>query len=320
MIGPFRRRRVLDGDRAAEAVAALASSIRSGTPPRLALETWDSAVPADLAAAVAPVCRRLALGADAAAALAAAPSLGPAAAGIGRCLRLYARVGGSFPALLDALALALRRSHETGRRSRAATSGARLSGRLVAGLPLACIPLLPGGRTLGNGVTGYVLLLGGAGLAAAGLWWIGRLVPAPVSGDPAAALADDLSVVLRAGAGLVPAFDALTDSPPAGLEEDAARIRRRVLLGRSWTAALRERGGALASLASVVERAASCGIPAADPLRAWAAGRRAEVRAEFERSVQRAPVLMVVPLTVCVLPSFGLLAFGPFLLGAFQGR
>lgn len=220
--------------------------------------------------------------------------------------------------LLDAVAAALRRAHETGRGSRAATSGARLSGRLVAGLPLACIPLVPGARTFGSGA-GFLLLLSGVALAATGLWWIGKLVPAPLADDPAAALADELAVALRGGAQLIPALDALAAVPPAGLEDDLDRARRRVALGRTWTAALTERGGALPSLAHVVERAASCGIPPAGPLREWAAARRSEVRTEFDRAVQRAPVLMVVPLTACVLPSFALLAFGPFLLGALAG-
>ncbi len=320
MIGPFRRSTALDGEGAAVAIGSLASALRSGTPPRLALETWDAALPPGLAPAVSTVCRRLALGDDAACAVERARQLGAAAPALARCLRLHARAGGSLPAMLDALAKGLRRDDDTARRSRAATSGARLSGQLVAGLPLACIPLMPGERTLGSGTAGVLLLASGIALAAAGLWWIGRLVPAPLGDDPAATFADDLAVALRGGAGLVPALQALAESPPAGLVGHLRRASRRVALGQAWTAALREEGGPLASLAHVVERSASCGIPAAQPLLEWAAARRAEVRAEFDRAVQRAPVLMVVPLTACVLPSFALLAFGPFLLGALGGR
>ncbi|MFN2588403.1 MAG: type II secretion system F family protein [Actinomycetota bacterium] len=318
MIRVLRRQRVLAPDAAAAAVAALAGSIRSGTPPALALEEWTTAVPPDLAAAVAPLARRVRLGDDLASAAAAA-SLGPAAPALARSIGLHARIGGSLPAMLDALAETLRRGAESGRRSRAATSGARLSGRLVAGLPLACIPFLPGPRALESGALAPFVLVTGLALGAMGLWWIGKLVPAPPEDDPAAALAGELAAVLRGGAGVVPALDALAALPPPGLEEELRRARRCVALGRTWTGALEDEGGRLGCIAAVLRRSAEHGLPAADALTEWAATRRAEVRTEFDRALQRAPVLMVVPLTVCVLPSFALLAFGPFLLGALQG-
>lgn len=319
MIARLRRDEALDADRAAAAVAALASSIRSGSAPRRAVEEWHAVLPPDLAAAVAPVCRRLVLGGDTTGTLAGARRLGPAGPGVARCLRLHACIGGSLPALLDELAAGLRRSHEERGRSRAATAGARLSGRLVAGLPFACIPLMPGAR-LGGSIGGIVLVAVGVALAAAGLWWIGKLVPAPAGEDPAAAFASGLAVALDAGAGLVPALDALAAMPQPGLEHAIARVRRKVTLGGTWMTALTEAGGTLGRVGLVVRRSAACGLPAAAPLREWAEARRAEVRADFDRGVQRAPVLMVVPLTACVLPSFALLAFGPFLLGALEGH
>ena len=316
MIEPFRRARRPGADRIATAVRALAALLRSGVPPRLALERWHEAVPADLAAHVAGVSRRVLLGREPADAIASAPGLGGAAPALARCLRLHGRTGGSLPKMLDALADGLQRGDATARRSRAATSGARLSGRLVAGLPLACVPLMPGARTLGPGALGPVLLVAGTVLAGVGLWWIGRLVPPPLTDDAAAALAGDLAVALDGGAALVPALDAVAALPPPGLEETLARARARVTLGRSWIAALEEQDGPVAALAHVLRRSADCGVPAAAPLREWARARRDEVRTEFDRALQRAPVLMVVPLTVCVLPAFALLAFGPFLLGA----
>lgn len=319
MIAPFRRSASLSGEQLATAVRGLAASIRSGTPPRLALETWPAAAPGDLAPALTCTARRLRLGGDVTVAVAGTDALGAAAGCLARCLELHARVGGSLPALLDSLADTLQRDAETGRRSRAATSGARLSGRLVAGLPLACLPLMPGARLLGSGLGGVLLLVAGLALAVTGLWWIGVLVPRPVEGDPAATFAEDLAVALRGGAALVPALDAIAACPPSGLEGVLGRARRKVALGRTWTAALEEEGGPPASVARVLQRSLACGVPAAGPLREWARTRRAEVAAEFDRALQRAPVLMVVPLTVCVLPSFALLAFGPFLLGALQG-
>jgi Flp pilus assembly protein TadB len=95
-------------DLVATAVRALAGSIRAGTPPRAALETWRSIAPPDLDPALRGVARRLALGASVDDALAAAPSL-PAA--LARCFSLHRAAGGSLPALLDAAAERPRARH-----------------------------------------------------------------------------------------------------------------------------------------------------------------------------------------------------------------
>lgn len=320
LIARFRRTGGLDGERAATALRALAAVMRSGAPPFVALEAWGAAVPADLAAAVSRAGRRLALGDDPSRAVASEDGLGAAAPALARCLSLHGRIGGSLPLMLDALAASLQDAEATAKRSRAVTSGARLSGRLVAGLPLAFVPLMPGARSLGAGPAGFALLVLGVALAAAGLWWIGKLVPRAGGDDPAAAFADDVAVALDAGADLVPALAAIAALPPPGLSEELAAARAHVALGGTWIGGLEKAGAPLASVAQVLRRSASCGVTATGPLREWSRTRRAEVRTELDRALQRAPVLMVVPLTVCVLPAFALLAFGPLLLGALEAR
>lgn len=314
---PWRDERTLPPEDVAAAIRSLAGSIRAGTPPTEALARWDAIGPG----AVAVVARHVALGGSPAAAFARAEEiLGSAAPSLGRCFALQRATGGSLPRLLERVADGVERDAAAARSSRATTSGARLSGRLVAGLPLAFAPLTSAGHPLRFGAAGVALLLAGVALGAAGLWWIGRLVPRPRGGDGAAALADDLAAALCGGAGLVPALAAAVEHPPADLDEQLRRAGRRVRLGDGWTEALKREGDPLRSLAEVVERSRAWGLPAAAPLREWADARRAEVQTEMQRALRRAPVLMVVPLTLCVLPSFALLAFGPFVLGAFGAR
>jgi tight adherence protein B len=304
----------------AAAVRALAASLRSGLAPRVALMQWPESAAPGLPPALRKVARRVSLGESPEAALATATSaIGSAAGALRRCLALHRRCGGSLPALLDGVAAAVERAEAARRRAGAATAGARLSARLVAGLPLAFVPLTSGGRVLTLGVPGASLLAAGIALAVAGLYWIGRLVPRTPDSDAAAGLADELAVALGGGIPLPSALEALAADPPGDLVGPLARVRRRTALGDTWIAALRREGRGLAGLAQVLETTSSRGLPAAAALRAWAEVRRAESDTELRRSLARAPVLMVVPLTVCVLPSFALLAFGPFVLGAIRG-
>jgi hypothetical protein len=68
-----------------------------------------------------------------------------------------------------------------------------------------------------------------------------------------------------------------------------------------------------ADLVAAIARAEGHGLSPEASLRRFAAARRVMATRSFERDVRRAPVLMVLPLVLCVLPAFGLLAVGPFL-------
>jgi tight adherence protein B len=315
---PWRRDDSPSPEEIAAAIRALAGSIRAGAPPRDAVARWDAIGPG----AATVVARCVALGESPVTAFARAEEvLGSAAPALARCFALQRAAGGSLPRLLERVAESVERDAAAARASRASTSGPRLSGRLVAGLPLAFAPLTSGGSPLRGGAAGVLVLAVGIALGAAGLWWIGRLLPRPPDGDDgAAALADDLAAAIEGGIGLTAALEAAAEHPPPGVEPELARARRRVRLGGEWVSELTHEGEPLTALAQVLARSKTWGTPAVAPLRAWAQARRADARTEMQRRLRRAPVLMVVPLTVCVLPSFVLLAFGPFVLGAFAAR
>jgi tight adherence protein C len=185
---------------------------------------------------------------------------------------------------------------------------------MVAGLPLAFLPLTPMARAPLFDGPGLLLLMSGLALALGGMWWIRRSVPSAPREDPAAQLAELTAALVRGGVGLYVALDHV-----AGATTDRTvldRERRLVRLGSSWTGALeRSQDPGLVALAATIERTERTGSPIADALVGFARHRRRRLQLEFEAAIKRAPVVMVVPLVLCVLPSFCLLALGPFLRG-----
>ena len=69
----------------------------------------------------------------------------------------------------------------------------------------------------------------------------------------------------------------------------------------------------LRSLGAALAAPQSLGVPVAAALDEFARRRAESLENALERAIRRAPVKMVVPLTLCVLPSFALLALTPFL-------
>lgn len=123
----------------------------------------------------------------------------------------------------------------------------------------------------------------------------------------------------------------------AGLSFDAAvelycsrfdnELSRRLLASReSWARGLAARSDALARLADEVgsaavrrfsdtaARAVSRGAPLAGMLRNLAVELRQSRKTEIERKVAKAPVKMLVPTGVCILPAMLLVVMGPMLL------
>jgi tight adherence protein B len=261
--------------------------------------------------------RRLRLGDSAAGAVSAACiALGADGDALATLLGLHARLGGDAPRSLEELAVAIDRRRELAAQAGGASAGARLSGRVVAGLPLLALPALPLSRAPVLDAVGVALTLAGLGLALGGLVWIERLVPRPPADDPVGLIALPVASALRAGLPLPAALGAVTERPPQQLADAIRRVRRLVRLGAPWPVALGScHHDALAQLGRVLHRAGSAGTPAAEALEALADRRRAQLRAEFDERLRRAPVLMVVPLTLLVLPSFVVLGVAPFLRG-----
>lgn len=298
----------------AEALRELGHLLRAGWPLRAALAAWHEDSRSALQPSLAACARRLALGDTVAGSLEpvvrAFGDDGPALAAI---VTLHLRVGGDSAGALERCAAAIDARGRALEAARAASAGARVSGRMVAALPFLVLPSLPLARApLLDGV-GVALIVAGVGLAAAGLACIERLVPRVPDGDPAAVLAATLASVLRAGVSLHLALAALTEDPAAS-SPDLAPAARRVRLGASWPDALaRVPDEGMAEVARTVRRAAAAGAPLASALEALAEARRSRAARDFEAAARRAPVLMVVPLVVFVLPAFLLLGLAPFL-------
>jgi Flp pilus assembly protein TadB len=282
---------------------------------RSALRAWPNEIAQPERAAVARVARRLRLGDSVTGALSVARgALGADGEALATVLSLHERLGGDPPRSLEELASGIDRRRDFVAQARGASAGARLSGRVVAGLPLLGLPAVPLSRAPLLDVVGIGLTLAGLGLALGGLVWIERLVPRPPAEDPACLVASLLASALRAGLPLQAALAAVTERPPEKLADEARRVRRRVRLGAPWPAALASsHDDFLAQLGRLLYRVGSAGAPAAEALEALAERRRGQIHAEFDEKLRRAPVLMVVPLTLVVLPSFVVLGVVPFL-------
>jgi tight adherence protein B len=302
----------------AEAVRSLAASLRGGLSPRQALTSWRHHAPEALAPPLLRLARRLALGDRITNAVAGLqPAWEQDALAVAGVFAVGVRAGGDLATMLDGVASAIDARRIRSDNARAAGAGARLSGRLVAGLPLVFVPLAPLSRAPLFDGPGIVLSLAGAGLAVVGMAWIGRLVPRPDSSDDGPAqIAEWVACVVKGGASVPGALDAIAEHPPAQVASSLGRARRLFRLGLGWTEALGRCGDeGLAELAATMSDSHRLGLPAAASLDDFAARRRAARAREFEIATKRAPVLMMIPLALCVLPSFVLLGLGPFLRG-----
>ena len=294
----------------ATSIRSLGALLRSGLTIRQALDAWPEELDNEHREGPALVRERLALGATVSSALSGLPDQ------LGEILppvfSLHQVAGGDVAAALDRVAEAIEQETTFQQDAKAASSGARLSGRLVAGLPLAFLPFSSASRALGDG-TGMVMLAIGVILATVGLRWIGRLVPAPPPADASTQFCRAVAALLRGGLSFSHAMAILESHPPRGLEASLTRAGEQVRLGRTWRAALGSSSCGLGRVARVIERAERAGVPVADSLDHLAEALQGERSLAFKTKMRRAPVLMVLPLTCCILPAYGLLAIGPFL-------
>ena len=197
----------------------------------------------------------------------------------------------------------------------------KLSGRVIACLPLLFVPVMPLARSPLADPPGIGMLVGGILLALAGLRSIEKLTPSvPEEVDGALLVATLLAMALRAGVGMRTALDVIATHGPDDVVDALRRARRVTRLGCTWWRSLQlVEDVRLAGIGEAVWRAESRGVPAAGALQEWVRATQDARGQEFEASVRRIPVLMVFPLTLFVLPSFFLLALGPFLRGLAQG-
>ncbi|MDT6986153.1 type II secretion system F family protein [Streptomyces lusitanus] len=206
--------------------------------------------------------------------------------------------------------------------------------------PGAHLPLLRAAR----GRLPYVAVVGagwvtvgglhGVGLGlvlAAGLWrWQRRRTradaqaPVPDTAQAARQLplaADLLSACIAAGAGPVPAAQAVGETlgGPVGdaLARGAAEVRLGGEPGEAWGRLAALPGAA--SLARLLERADVSGLPLAAPVGRLAAEARAEWARAATARARRAAVLISAPVGLCFLPAFIAVGVLPVVIGLAGG-
>lgn len=134
-------------------------------------------------------------------------------------------------------------------------------------------------------------------------------------------LLDAVAVCVTAGLSPRTGLDRASAVVRGPLADELEEARRQVALGAPWRSALRdvaERTGLpeLRRLSITLERSERLGSPVADQLRRLARDVRDERRLRDEERARRAPVAMLFPLVLCILPAFVIAAVVPAMLVA----
>lgn len=205
--------------------------------------------------------------------------------------------GAPLAPALGELAAALRDIAETEREVDVALAGPRATGRLVGWLPLVglglgiVIGVDPIGALTGSGV-GWVLLVIGAALVAVGRFWTARLTRRAMPTSAFGGVHHELMAVALTG----------------GLSIGRARV---LTEGAVTRFGLTGNADAVESTLRLADRA---GAPAAELLRSAGRHARRRERTDGRRATARLGVRLMLPLGVCVLPSFMVLGVAPVVL------
>ena len=195
----------------------------------------------------------------------------------------------------------MRRARDT------SVAGAKLSARIVVALP-ALASAVAIARSGARPATMAIALLGAAAIAG-GVRWMARAKPAPPP-DTEERLALALADGVEGGVSLDAILTRLADDGAFSqvLSEPRARASEGVLWPEALTAS---------DLSSVRSIGRACGAarrygrPLAPVLRTIAANDARRRDLAYEQALRLAPVRMVLPLTLCVLPGSLLLAAAP---------
>jgi len=153
-------------------------------------------------------------------------------------------------------------------------------------------------HTLFFTVPGLICLFGGAALMVLGHLWNGRLMHTARARDPAPGLELDLMAIAMTGGGSLERARALVQTTLTDFD----------LPGGGGD------GGARSVLDRVLELSSRAGVPAAELLRSEADELRRDARSAGERRAESLAVTLMMPLGLCVLPAFMLVAVVPLLL------
>lgn len=315
---PFASRRNAELEDRAVALHALAALLRAGSTPRNALFLWHEDAPDSMRPLLERMSRRLILGESTSAAIETlSRAFGPDGRSLQVLFGMSGLLGGDLARVVDGLAHTIENRRAAWQNTLAAVAGMSLSARIVAGLPLLCLPLIPGSGVSLVDPASLLMVILGVVLAFGGMRWMKHLTPEPPRfEDGACAVARATAAALSGGASLSATLGAIARHAPDDVRGDLERAHKLNLLGLPWSEALRRTGNpGLAGMSVTLDRAARKGLPAADGLDAYAAHRDAQAARELDRAVRRAPILMTVPLVACVLPSFLLLGVVPFVRG-----
>lgn len=297
-------------------VERLAALVRTAPNAHVAVVSWHETTRSEIREPLARVARAVSLGAAPPSAIRALVP-GPDAARVATLLELQARAGGDLAGMLDGLVAWMRTRTDMQHTAETDTAAVRLSGRLVSGLPLAALPFVPYKDLARGDALSLALVSAGLLLVFAGSRWMSRLVPRRDEHDDGVAVVCDLvASLVVAGVDFGSALREVTRQQVPGLGDTLQVARRRVELGIAWPEALRLSGvEGLHDLASVAKDALDGGSSPRAPLKSLADVRRRHLEAQLAESSKKAAVLMVLPLTLCVLPGFLALAVLPFVRG-----
>ena len=300
----------------AAALRSFAALVEASSSDRAALQAWHETVTdPTLSDALRSVARRAALGAPLDRVLEPLrATVGSDADLLAAALRTHQSVGGLLGPTVRRLAEVVERRADLSRQGRAASAAATLSGRLLVILAFAYVVVLPVWRTASALsmmlATGTAVLLG-----AAGARWMRALLPRPAPHDhPVASFADIVAGSLAGGVHVDVALDVASFAYPD--HRDLQGVRCRALLGMRWPDAFAASADpTLRELGAVLDRSIRYGASIRLDLERFAAALREREQAAFEIRSRRAPVLLVLPLTLCVLPAFAIFVLVPLLRG-----
>jgi Flp pilus assembly protein TadB len=169
-----------------------------------------------------------------------------------------------------------------------------------------------------------VAAIGGSGGIVTGVIAAVLITVAPARHQPRRVAADEIPVVvdllagcLDAGAGIADALDAAAIAA-SGLLHDLCRdtasaLRNGAPAASAWQLWLSD--PSLAAVGRTAVRTARTGASAAEDFRRTASRLRARRQAAAQHRVRQASVWLVVPLGLCFLPAFVLVAVAPLVIG-----
>ena len=301
----------------------MGTALASGLSLHQAFAEVAPALPGPLATPTRRVAAALALGERIDDALAAYRGVVPDedVAPLGIVLGAFVRAGGRVARSLARVAALLRGRLALEDEQRALTA----QGRVSAAVLILLAPL--GAVFFALSMSDYVTLLFGPGrgllataiaLEVVAALWLRRMLRPPRGGSALASLIDAVVVGLESGLTFEQALRSLVERAPAvGRLTEARRLLADLALGqgpRRAFGAFGAAGVAESRVAALIATSTRFGAPLADLLVTQADALREADRRRAEAAARRLPVLMLFPLTFCVLPALLIVFLGPPLL------